>query len=185
VREVLVERRARGHAAFAFWLSADHASFVQPDLLTSILSTQYTAIAAIRCLSVCPLTNRVVSQILPLLENYQDRTVKSLVLCCIELATGKRAVIKPEQKVAFGMHELRLDARNCVQATLPLKDECEYIPFHRFVTGDIPASLIQGKVVIIGYDSPQIHSISTSIGQVRAHRQFIYVLQSIYEQLGT
>jgi hypothetical protein len=121
----------------------------------------------------------------PLLETYQDRTVKSLVLCCIELATGKQSVIEPGQKVTFGTHHLRLDAHNCLQAKLPLNDDLAYIPFHRFLAGDIPASLIQGKVVIIGYDGPQIHSISTAIGQVRAHRFFIYVLQSIYEQLGT
>jgi hypothetical protein len=119
----------------------------------------------------------------PLVENYQDRPVKSLVLCCIELATGKRAIIEPGQKLTLGAHELRLDARNCVQAKLPLKDDLAYIPFQRFLAGDIPANLIQGKVVIVGYDGPKMYSISTPIGQVRAHRLFVYELQSIYEQL--
>jgi hypothetical protein len=51
------------------------------------------------------------------------------------------------------------------------------------LAGDIPANLIQGKVVIVGYDGPKMYSISTPIGQVRAHRLFVYELQSIYEQL--
>jgi len=120
----------------------------------------------------------------PMLERYQNHTVKSLVLCCIELSTGKTAVIKPEQSVSFGTKELLLDAKNCVQATLPLKDDLDYIPFHRFLAGDIPMNQIQGKVVIIGYDGPQIDSISTSIGKIRAHRFFVYVLRSIYERVG-
>jgi hypothetical protein len=33
--------------------------------------------------------------------------------------------------------------------------------------------------------SGSIHSISTSIGPVRAHRFFVYALKSIYEQLDT
>ncbi|HEY4415879.1 MAG TPA: CHASE2 domain-containing protein, partial [Verrucomicrobiae bacterium] len=86
----------------------------------------------------------------PLLETYQDSSVKSLVLCCIELATGTQAVIQPGQKVTFGTHDLRVDSHNCVQAPLPLKDDLAYIPFHRFLTGDLPENLIRGKVVIIG-----------------------------------
>ena len=109
--------------------------------------------------------------------------MKSLVLCSIELATGKRAIIEPGQKVTLGARALRLDARNCVQAKLPLKDDLAYIPFQRFLAGDIPANLIQGKVVIVGYGGPKMYSISTPIGQVRAHRLFVYDLQSIYEQL--
>lgn len=121
----------------------------------------------------------------PLLERYQDHTVKSLVLCCIELATGKRAVIEPGQKVTFGKDALQLDAHNCVQAKLPTKDDLAYIPFDKFLAGDIPAGLIQGKVVIIGYDGSQMHSFPTGIDQIRAHRLFIYDLQSIYNRLGT
>jgi hypothetical protein len=121
----------------------------------------------------------------PLLESYQDHTVKSLVLCCLELATGKPAVIEPGQKVKFGNRALQLDAHNCIQAKLPMKDELAYIPFDKFLAGDIPARLIQDKIVIIGYDGSQMPSFSTTIGQFRAHRLFIYDLQSIYNQLGT
>jgi hypothetical protein len=120
----------------------------------------------------------------PLLETYQSRTVKSLALCCIELATGNPVVIAQDGRMKFGVNELRVDSRNCVTAKLPVKDDLAYIPFHQFLAGEISASRIKGKIVIIGYDGSQIHSISTAIGPVRAHRFFVYVLQSIYEQVG-
>jgi hypothetical protein len=120
----------------------------------------------------------------PLLETYQSRTVKSLVVCCIELATGTRAVISPDGRMMFGDSGLRMDGRYCVIANLPATDNLDYIPFNDFLDGGIPASRIKGKIVIIGYDGPHIQSIPTSIGPIRAHRLFVYALQSIYEQIG-
>jgi hypothetical protein len=120
----------------------------------------------------------------PLLEAYQSRTVKSLVVCCIELATGKSAVTGPDGNMKFGTNELRLDAQCCVTAKLPAKNDLAYIPFHQFLAGETPASQINGKVVILGYDGPNAQSFATAIGQVKAHRLFVYDLQSIYEQVG-
>jgi CHASE2 domain-containing sensor protein len=120
----------------------------------------------------------------PLLETYQTKTVKSLVVCCIELATGAQAIIAPDGRMMFGASGFRMDGRHCVAAKLPAKDDLAYIPFNEFLMGTLPASRIKGKVVIIGYDGPHIQSISTSIGPIRAHRFFVYVLQSIYEQVG-
>jgi hypothetical protein len=77
-----------------------------------------------------------------------------------------------------------METRNCVSAKLPAKDDLEYIPFDRLVAGEIPSGQIKGKIVILGYDGAQIHSISTSIGPIRAHRFFVYTLKSVYEQLG-
>jgi CHASE2 domain-containing sensor protein len=120
----------------------------------------------------------------PLLETYQSRTVKSLVVCCIELATGTRAVVSANGWMMFGANGLHMDGRLCVTAKLPAKDDLAYIPFDEFLAGGMPASRFKGKVVIIGYDGPHIPSISTSIGPVSTHRFFVYVLQSIYEQIG-
>lgn len=123
--------------------------------------------------------------VVPLLETYQSQTVKSLIVCCIELTTGKQAVIEPSQRLRFGMHELPVDAHNCVSVKLPAKDDLEYIPFHRLAAGEMPVSQIKGKIVILGYDGPQIHSIPTSIGPIRAHRFFVHPLKSVYERLGS
>jgi hypothetical protein len=77
-----------------------------------------------------------------------------------------------------------VDDRNCVTAKLPPKDDLSYIPFNEFLAGEIPNGGIKGKIVIIGYDGPHIQTVSTSIGPIRAHRFFVYVLQSVYERLG-
>lgn len=114
----------------------------------------------------------------PLVESYQSQAVKSLVLCCLEMATGERATIQAD-RVMFGSRHILMDAEQSVPMTLPEKDTLSYIPFHRFLDGETPASWIQEKIVIIGYDGPKIHSL----GGIRAHRFFIYSLASAYAQL--
>ncbi|HEV8543114.1 MAG TPA: CHASE2 domain-containing protein [Verrucomicrobiae bacterium] len=83
--------------------------------------------------------------VVPLLETYQSRTVKSLTVCCIELATGKKAIIQPSESLKFGTRELRMDSHNGVSVKLPAKDDLEYIPFHRLVAGETPAGEIEGQ----------------------------------------
>jgi hypothetical protein len=77
-----------------------------------------------------------------------------------------------------------MDGRNCVMAKLPAKDDLADITFNEFPTRVLPARRIKGKIAVVGYDGPHILSISSSIGPIRAHRYFVYALQSIYEQLG-
>ena len=120
----------------------------------------------------------------PMLENYRSQTVKSLTVCCIELATGTQAIIEPGRRIKFGAQELRVDPNNCIRAKLPAIDDLDYIPFHQFVAGEIPLGRIKGKVVILGYDGAQMHSLPTAIGPIRAHRFFVYTLRSVYDQLG-
>ncbi len=119
----------------------------------------------------------------PLLETYQSNTVKSLVVCCIELAKGNRATISPEGKMKFGTNSLQADGQYCV-AKLPAKDDLAYIPFDDFLSGKVPASAIKGRVVIIGYDGPHIQTIPSIIGSIKAHRLFVYALKSVYEQIS-
>ena len=119
----------------------------------------------------------------PLVETYQSRTVKSLLLCSLELSTGEKAVFNPGKKLVFGKQELALDEKNSIVRRLPSKDDLTYVPFNQFLTGKIPASLVEGKVIIIGYDGAKMHSLPTSIGPIRAHRIFVYDLKNAYEKL--
>jgi hypothetical protein len=119
----------------------------------------------------------------PMLETYQGHTVKSLVVCCLEMGTGSRASFERDQVVRFGKRRLRLDEQYSIQATKLMKEQLTYIPFHSLLAGDVQANALKGKVVIIGYDGAQIHNVDLPIGQVRAHRAFVYVLKSLYEQL--
>ncbi len=118
----------------------------------------------------------------PLLETYQGRTVKSLLLCCLEMAEGRPAEIHPGHDIAIGALDLPVDSLDRRPAKLPSRDDCPYIPFHRFLSGEIPPDAIRDKVVIIGYDGAKIHAIATPIGPVHAHRFFIYILQSLCDE---
>ncbi|MDB6030947.1 MAG: hypothetical protein JWM16_1285 [Verrucomicrobiales bacterium] len=119
----------------------------------------------------------------PMLETYQGRTVKSLVVCCLEVGTGSRASFEKDYVASFGKKLLRLDNKYGIKANRPMKDQLKYIPFHSLLAGEPEAAGVKGKVVIIGYDGAHIHSTTLPIGGVRAHRAFVYVLKSIYEQL--
>jgi hypothetical protein len=123
------------------------------------------------------------SATVPMLETYQGQTVKSLILCSIELATGKPASITPGKSLSFGEQSLRLDSKNQITAKLPKTDALKYIPFHTLLDKSTPASALAGKVVIIGYDGSKIHSLETSLGKVKAHRLFVYSLKGVYEQM--
>ncbi|HUR46434.1 MAG TPA: CHASE2 domain-containing protein [Candidatus Saccharimonadales bacterium] len=122
---------------------------------------------------------------IPLLETFKGRTVKSLFVCAIELAIRQQALITPGEKIAFGRKSLALDPRNSIRIKLPARDDLSYIPFDKFLSGEIASRQIRGKVVIMGYDGPQMHSFQTPIGPVKAHRLFVYALQSLYDQFDT
>lgn len=125
-----------------------------------------------------------VATAVPMLERYQDHTVKTLVLCCLEAATGGKAVIDPGKKLTLANGKtLPLDARNRVPAKLPTKDELSYIPFHTFIVGTTPAKEVAGKVVIIGYDGAKIHSVPTPSGPLRAHRLFLQQLRVVWDRI--
>jgi len=119
----------------------------------------------------------------PLLETYRGQTVKSLLVNCLEMAENHAAEVRPGHDIAFGAFHLAVDSLNRCSAALPPGDDYSYIPFHRFLSGDVSPDAIRDKVVIIGYDGPKIHSIATPRGPLRAHRFFIYILQSIWSDL--
>lgn len=122
------------------------------------------------------------STTVPLIETYQGQTVKSLWLCSCELALGQSANIEPGTRITFGKKVLPLDSKNQFTAPLPKQDALKYIPFHTLLDGTVPVGTLRGKVVILGYDGPGIHSFETPIGKIKAHRLFVYALQGIYEQ---
>lgn len=122
------------------------------------------------------------STTVPILETYQGQTVKSLVLCSIELALGKSAVIEPGQKITIGPKTWKLDTKNLSTGNLPKADDLKYVTFHQLLDKSAPAKLFAGKVVILGYDGPKIHTLDSAIGKVKAHRMFVYALKGIYEQ---
>ncbi|MGV3755761.1 MAG: hypothetical protein ACO1QS_10305, partial [Verrucomicrobiota bacterium] len=122
------------------------------------------------------------STTVPMLETYQGRTVKSLVLCSMEMVPGQSAVIEPGKKISIGQKTWKLDTKNRLAGNLPKADDLKYVPFHQLLDRSAPAKLFAGKVVILGYDGPKIHTLDSAIGKVKAHRMFVYSLRGIYEQ---
>jgi CHASE2 domain-containing sensor protein len=123
-----------------------------------------------------------VSTTVPLLETYRGQTVKSLVLCSMELATSQPSVITPGQKLIIGQKTWKLDPNNQITAKLPKSDDLQYVPFHKVLDKSVSTNAFAGKVVILAYDGLNIHTVDTTIGKVKAHRMFVYSLKSIYEQ---
>jgi hypothetical protein len=118
---------------------------------------------------------------LPVVETYRDRTVKSLLLCTLELATGNQAVIKPGKSVKIGDISHELDSLNRVSVSLDKQPALHYIPLHEVLENDDWASRVTGKLVILGYDGAQIHGIQTESGSIAAHRYFVYLLHDMLE----
>lgn len=124
------------------------------------------------------------SEVVPLLETYQDKTVKSLALCSIELALGMEATIHSTNGISWGKLHLTTDKAFQVQAHVPKEDKLTYLPFHQLLEEESAMKKLTGKVVIIGYDGPNIHTFETAAGKMRAHRVFVHSLASIYQQIS-
>jgi len=118
---------------------------------------------------------------LPLLKTYRGKTVKSLLLCTIELAIGSKAVIVTGEHVQIGDISYELDNQNRLPVTLDAKPALAYIPLHDILENNAWAGRVAGKVVILGYDGPQIHRIQTGLGGIAAHRYYVYLLHELLD----
>jgi hypothetical protein len=121
----------------------------------------------------------------PLLECYQGHTVDSLYCCALEFVTGETANFDHTNRVFFGRKYLELDSGAESPVTLPRSDKLDYIPFHELLgeKRDTWTPKLAGAVVILGYDGDQIHSFPSKIGNIKAHRLFVYQLESLYQNL--
>ncbi len=113
----------------------------------------------------------------PLIETYQNKPVKSLVLCATELAFGTKAVIKSSQVILIGKSEIRVDPKNRVSVQVAPNRSIFTLPFNDLVDGKLSPETLKNKVVIIGYDGTH----TPRIGGVGIHRLFVHYLRAIYE----
>jgi hypothetical protein len=114
---------------------------------------------------------------IPLVEIYQGKTVKSLQLVALEMASDLKAEIAPSGVVRLGT--TRLDLMH--QIEFPKTNSLSYIPFHELMSDTTSnwQAKVQQSVVILGYDGKNIHSIETPLGPLGAHRFFIFGLVSL------
>lgn len=120
----------------------------------------------------------------PIVEMYQGNTVKSLLDCAAELATGHKAVIRPAKDIAVSGQTALLDSLSRVTITLRRDSSLASFDFNSLLDGNIPPSALRNRVVIIGYDGPNIPQVSSPVGIVGAHRLFALMLKSFYESMA-
>ena len=118
---------------------------------------------------------------IPIIEQYQNATVKSLVLASIELAEGSQARISPGTEIVVGKGHIKVDSKNQAPVRIPKDAKINYVAFHDLLEGAKPNVALKGKVVILAYDGPHIHTLETPVGSMGAHRYFISTLKTIYD----
>ena len=116
----------------------------------------------------------------PMIEQYQSRNVKSLVLCAIELATKKKANISAGKQIEVGSHVIKLNEKNQAIARLRGAQLNRSVSFNAVLDGSVRNEL-RNKIVILAYDGPHIDQYETALGPMGAHRYFVNILRSIYD----
>ncbi len=120
------------------------------------------------------------STLVPMVEQYRSNIVKSLVLCAIERAVGRKAVFNTERQIQVGSHIIKVDGKHQVSARLANPQSIRSLSFLSVLDGSANAAL-KNKVVILAYDGPHIETLATSAGPIGAHRYFVGILRSIYD----
>ncbi|MCY7389335.1 MAG: CHASE2 domain-containing protein [Burkholderiales bacterium] len=112
--------------------------------------------------------DQAVADAAPMLERYQNRAVKSLYVCALELAR------KPV-RVA--------DAGGTRKVGLAKAPRLDVISLVDVVDGKIDRARIAGKIIVFGYDGAKASMFDTAIGRISAHRVFMANLLAL-EMVG-
>ncbi|MEI6862333.1 MAG: CHASE2 domain-containing protein, partial [Verrucomicrobiota bacterium] len=107
---------------------------------------------------------------IPLVEEYRGASYRSLVLCCLELATGKPARAEAGGKIYVGDGWLPVDANNVWHGSLKAAEPVKTIAFADLLDGTVPAGSIAGRVIILGWDSAKTPTLPTERGEMRIHQ---------------
>jgi CHASE2 domain-containing sensor protein len=124
------------------------------------------------------------SPVIPLVENYRGASYPSLVLSCLELATGATARVGPGGKVFVGQGWLPVDAKNVFHGDLEHLEALQEISFASLLAGDVKPEAVAGRVVIIGWDSKNTPTLKTDHGEMGIHRLFVQCLANCQRQLN-
>ncbi|MBH9578438.1 CHASE2 domain-containing protein [Inhella proteolytica] len=119
----------------------------------------------------------------PLLEHYGGLPVKSLVTCAIEMATDEKVRVSNGRAFHFGQEHLRVDDMNQFTDRKRFSEAENFRELADLIEGQVSAQQIAGRVIIIGYDSSDMATVSTPTRPLRLHRAFAAYLKTIYEDL--
>jgi hypothetical protein len=117
----------------------------------------------------------------PLVETYKGRAVKSLLLCAVEFATGSKMTLASPGRIKVGSFNAPVDNLHQTVVKYPSESTFEFFELSALLDDKLPKDTLKGRIVIIGYDGPHIHTVPTPFGQLGAHRAFILLLKSFYE----
>jgi CHASE2 domain-containing sensor protein len=123
-----------------------------------------------------------VAERFPVIEHFRDHYVKSLCLCSVELALGRKATVVPGKSITLGDKTVKLDKRSEIPIEYPAKDDLQYISLVDFLNAKALPD-VKDRIVIVGWDVETFEPIRTRIGKIRPHRLFYYSLLSLYRQL--
>lgn len=117
-----------------------------------------------------------------LVERYQEHTVKSLLLCPVELALGAQAHFDPGRRVQIGARAWPVDTSNRVDLdSTRSPGTLSVVEWTDWADGKVPDAALQGRVVILGYDGPNVPQLQTPWGWVGAHRAYALWLRAFWE----
>ena len=102
--------------------------------------------------------------VVPSLERYQDRAVKSLYGCALRLA---------------GMSMPTIDRSGSVKIDLRKSADYQVISLLDVLDGKVERAKIEGKVVVFGYDGKLAEMFDTPIGRLSAHHGFMAILLAL------
>lgn len=120
---------------------------------------------------------------IPLVEEYRGEAYKSLILCCLELATGATARVATDSRIYIGSGYMPVNASNIYRADISQLESLQVISFARLLAGDVQKEEIEGRVVIIGWDSSRTPTLPTEHGRMTIHRFFSQLAAAGYRTL--
>jgi len=117
----------------------------------------------------------------PMYESYQKRVYKSLILSIL-------SYIFPDLQMSGSY--LKRNGRSVVlneygeaKVQYPSSDNLEYVSYCDVVNETIAKDKLAGKIVLIGYDGPNIDMFTTPLGEITGHKAYFYGLISLYDEL--
>ena len=121
---------------------------------------------------------------IPLIEEYRHAPFKSLVLGCLELATGEPAHATGNGRIELGAQFMAVDGQNVHHAVLEPMEDLKIISFASLLEDRVAPDAIAGRVVIIGWDSAQTPALAAPRGPMKLHRFFVECLAATWRALA-
>ncbi len=113
----------------------------------------------------------------------QRRAIASLALDVVELASGRRAVVRGN-RLALGNSSLALDAQGRFACASFTGTAPRRYGIDALLSGSIPRAAIEGKVVVVGYGRSDSPTVDIGAAKVPIHEAFYRQLACLAREAG-